>query len=90
MGKIKYRPVRGLLEDSMKEVHEFDTLQEMKEYIYKQEHEGWDHGELFSIDQIIIEDPDGDDNRIGWKNVRYVRTARYGEDKGGCIGFCGE
>jgi len=86
---IIYRPHRGSLADAMAEAKEFNNEQEMKEYIVKQ----W-NGYIF-IDDIVIDDNPINDDRIGWKDTRYVCTKRLGEDdymkKYGypqCIGMC--
>lgn len=86
---IVYRPHRGSLIAAMAEVKEFNNEQEMKEYIIEQ----WDH--LISIDDIVIADDPHNDERIGWKDTRYVCTNKLGEDdyikKYGhpqCIGMC--
>jgi hypothetical protein len=93
---IKYRPHRGGLADSMAEAREFATIDEMKEYIYKI----WNDKpgkEWFSIEDIVIGKSIGNDDRIGWKNVRHVCIKRFGNEdyieKYGCpqcIAWCGE
>lgn len=86
---VKYRPHRGLLADAMAEAKEFSTIDEMLDYIYI-DHKN-KYGELFSRDDIIINDPIGDDDRIGWKNVRHICVKRYGNevyDIPQCIGMC--
>lgn len=88
---IIYRPHRGKLADAMAEAKEFNNEQEMKNYIV----EDWNG--YISIEDIIIIDNDEiiEDNRIGWKDTRYVCTKRVGNDdyikKFGhpqCIGMC--
>lgn len=86
---IIYRPHRGSLRDAMKEVREFNTEQEMKEFIVEQ----WDNN--FSEDDIVLDDEIINDNRIGWKNTRYVGTKRFGDQDNialygypQCIGMC--
>ena len=89
---IKYRPHKGSLADAMAEAKEFETVAEMKNYFY----EDWNDGaaeELFSKEDIVIGDPLGDDNRIGWKNVRHVCVKRIGAkilDTPQCLAWCGE
>lgn len=88
---IIYRPHRGSLIDSMQDAKEFNNEQEMKEYILKE----WDN--LFSIEDIVISNESTNDERIGWKDSRYVcikrlrlgkvnYIERYGCPQ--CIGMC--
>ena len=93
---IKYRPHRGSLGEAMKEAREFETTEEMKKFIMND----WNNsgfGNLFDINDIVIGDVLGDDDRIGWKNVRHVCIKRIGDadymkEYGSpqCIGWCGE
>lgn len=80
----------------MQESKEFYSIDEMKEYVHQQ-HTILFGKEPFNLDDIVIGDALGDDDRIGWKNVRHVCVKRYfGDDyikKYGCpqcIGWCGE
>ena len=95
---IKYRPHLGSLEDSMKEAREFENYEDMKRHVLR-EHDVWNTDGVmpFDLDDIVIGDVLGDDDRIGWKNVRYVCVKRYGSDDymklygcPQCIGMCGE
>lgn len=86
---IIYRPHRELLADAMAEAKEFNSEQEMKEYIVKQ-YDGY-----FSIEDIVILGDPYNDERIGWEDTRYVCTKRFGDQdyivKYGvpqCIGMC--
>lgn len=86
---IIYRPHRGSLSDAMAEAKEFNNEKEMKEYIAKQ----WDG--YISVEDIVIVDDSHNDDRIGWKDARYVCSKRFGEQdniaKYGvsqCIGMC--
>ena len=86
---IIYRPHRGSLIDAMAEAKEFNNEQEMKEYIAEQ----WDG--YISVEDIVIIDNPQNDERIGWKDTRYVCSKRFGEqdniEKYGvpqCIGMC--
>lgn len=97
---IIYRPHRGGLTEAMAEAKEFETEEEMKQYIYEQ-HKAYflDLGypnAPFGIDDIVIdkENPH-EDNRIGWLDTMYVCVKRYGDEdyikKYGtpqCIGMC--
>jgi hypothetical protein len=88
--KILYRPHRGSLSDAMAEMRTFDTIDGMITHVC--EH----HNSVFGFtmiepDDISIGDILGDDDRIGWKDVRYVLTSRYGKEKYDypqCIGMC--
>jgi hypothetical protein len=86
---IIYRPHRGNLVDAMVEAKEFNNEQEMKEYVANQ----WD-GYISVSDIVIVDNPHNDD-RIGWKDTRYVCTKRFGEQDNmvlygvpQCIGMC--
>ena len=88
---IVYRPVRGSLKESMKEVKEFNNEEEMKKYIVKQ----WDNS--FSVEDMVITDTQIDDDRIGWGKVKHVCTKRFGNQDNialygtvQCIGMCTE
>lgn len=85
-----YRPHRSTLEDSMKEIQEFNSEDEMKINIVN----SW-HG-LISVEDIIIDDENiFSDKRIGWEDSRYVLIKRCGKDnylemygRGQVIGIC--
>lgn len=97
---IIYRPHRGGLAEAMQEAKEFNTEEEMKQYIYE---EYWGYFKSlgysyapFGIEDIVInKDTTGNDDRIGWRDSTYVCVKRYGDenymDKYGypqCIGMC--
>lgn len=86
---IIYRPHRGSLTDAMEEAKEFNSLQEMKEYIVGQ----WNG--YITVDDIVLDNDTICDDRINWDDVRYVCTKRMGSEdyieKYGvpqCIGYC--
>jgi hypothetical protein len=89
-GKIIYRPHGGgSVFDSLEKAKEFNTIQEMKEYVVEQ----WDN--LFSDKDVVITNEFVEDGRIDWKDVRHVCIKRLGKDnyisKYGtpqCIGYC--
>ena len=93
---IKYRPHRASLEDAMSEYKEFDSYDELKVYVAEE----WRKSigtELFSADDVVIGSILGDDDRIGWKNVRHVCIKRLGKEDyikmygcPQCIAWCGE
>lgn len=91
---IIFRFHRGLLADSMETAKEFQTEEEMKEYIvsYYEKEYGF---KLLDVDDIVINEETMNDDRIGWKDTRYVYTKRfmnenYMEKYGSpqCIGMC--
>ena len=91
---VIYRPHRGGLAESMAEAVQFDDFNSMKEYIVKKDGEVWGKP-MLSVDDIVIDEEISSDERIGWKDVRYVCTKRYGSEdfikKYGCpqcIGYC--
>lgn len=87
---IIYRPHRGSLEDAMREVKEFESIDQMKEFIVK------DWADAFSADDIVIDEKNPTpDERIGWEDTMYVCVKRmqdidyiekYGTAQ--CIGMC--
>lgn len=86
---IIYRPHRPRLDESIKKSKEFDTEQEMKEYVVKE----WNG--YFTVDDIIIDTKVNNDTRVGWEDSRYVCTRKFGDidniEKYGsaqCIGMC--
>lgn len=88
---IIFRPHRGSLDDAMKEVKIFADYDNLKQYVVK------DWNNLFTLKDVIIGSPEGDDDRIGWKDVRMVCITKLGEEdymkKYGvpqCIGHCSE
>ena len=93
---IKYRPHRGSLADAMAEEREFETVEELKAHVWSSWNETggivW-----FDPEDIVIGEILGDDDRIGWENVRHVCVKRMGSEdymalygSPQCIGWCGE
>lgn len=82
---VKYRPHRGALSDAMAEMKTFDSVEEMFHYIVEER-----NGAL-NIGDLTITCDEGSDERIDWKEGRYVCTRRYRQDKFDvpqCIGMC--
>ena len=86
---IIFRPHKGSLSEAMKYAKEFNNEQEMKEYI------ATDWQGYFSVEDIVIGENIGDDERIGWKNVHYVGSKRFGDEDNialygtpQCVGMC--
>lgn len=66
-----YRPKRFLLEDAMKEARCFNTLDELKQYVV--ECNLWDGKKTFDAEDLVLgESTNGDDDRNGWRNNRYI------------------
>lgn len=85
MGKIKYRPHRGTLRESIKEMKTFDTVDAMLDYIVA------NSDMLFSKGDLSISENYGCDPRIDWKENRHIRTSKYGDmlyQEPQCIGMC--
>lgn len=70
---IIYRPHRGSLNDSLQESKVFDNYGELFKYIVM----SWDN--LFDTSDIRLLHIDND-TRIGWNNVFYVCTKRFGAE----------
>ena len=92
---IKFRLHRGTLEESMKDFHTFDSVDEMKSFLYnywKQVYDEMGHPVPFDISDIVVDDDYiGDDPRIGWKNVHTVSTLRWCSRRpGGVCAWIGE
>ena len=93
---IIFRPHRRLLAEAMAEAQEFNNEQEMKKHIVKLWHEGLEGLQLFTTDDIVIdENSEVNDERIGWEDTKYVCVKRMGNEdymqKYGtpqCIGMC--
>ena len=66
--KIVFRPHRGGLAESLNETKEFYSREEMIEYVRY----GILPGALNGV-SIEITEPQGDDDRIGWKDWCYVK-----------------
>ena len=90
MSKILYRPQRGGLSESMAEVRQFDSIDDMKKVMVENSIAVWGVP-MYGIDDIVIGDNIGADDRIGWENTHYVCVKRYGEtiyDTPQCVGYC--
>lgn len=94
---IIYRPHRGGVREAIEEAKEFETIDEMKQYIVEYEAKSI-RGKLFDIQDIVIVDVHPhNDERIGWRHVKYVCVKRYGNEdymkkygSSQCIGMCSE
>lgn len=85
---VKYRPHKGMLTESTKDEMEFDTIDQMYDYIL----EYWNYyGSILDRVDLSITRDFGRDDRTDWKELRYVCTNRFGESKYDiphCIGYC--
>ena len=82
---IRYRPHRRTLEESMAEEQIFETKEQMFEYVAN----CWDG--ILTKEDLSISDNLGRDNRIDWRETRYVCTRRFGNveyDVPQCVGMC--
>ena len=81
MSKILYRPHRGGLADAMTDLHEFNSIDEMLDYVYKNE----SFEDEDSIKDITYEEygKPSRDYRIGWKKTYIVCS----KGRGGCGWF---
>ena len=97
---IIFRPVRGSLEESMKECKKFDNVEEMKKYIVMKWKEQYRHlgKEPFTVNDIVIDESVVyHDTWTGWKDTKRVCINRLGtkdflkeHGKPQCIGMCTE
>lgn len=82
---IKFRPHRGSLAESMNEMKIFNTKEDMFNEIVA----NWKG--FISYEDLSISEDYEKDNRIDWKEIRYVYTKRIGNklyDIPQCIGMC--
>ncbi len=82
---IKFRPHRDGLSEAMNEMEIFDSKEDMFNTIVI----NWDG--FISYEDLSISEDYGKDNRIDWKETRYVCTKRIGNetyDVPQCIGIC--
>jgi len=95
---IIFRPHRMGMDigEAMEKAKEFNTVDEMKEYIVELWQGGSGSPTLFTIDDIVINKESAvNDTRIGWEDSMYVCVKRMGDEdyieKYGtpqCIGMC--
>ena len=86
---IRYLPVRSSLSSSLKDEETFSTMEDLLHFLYVR----WSRIYAFigaaaplRPEEILIEDAHGDDQLVGYRNVRLIRLARSNT----CIGYCGE
>ena len=86
-----YRPHKGSLAEAMKEARVFADEKEMFRHIVNY----WtiDGTKMFTEDDLSLSGVIGDDERVHWKECRYVLTRRCGGEMypiPQCIGTCSE
>ena len=88
-----YRPHRGSLAEAMAEAKTFNSFDEIKEYVANKWNSVWGYNILKQND-IVLDEESHNDDRIGWKNVRYLCTKKLGDEdyikeygRPQCIGF---
>lgn len=86
---VKYRPQRGSLSESVKNQREFNNLDEMCDHVLSI----WNKSDMRLIgkDDMEISKDFGPDERVGWKETRYICIKRMGDQKYDppqCIGYC--
>lgn len=77
---IQYRPQKGSLKDSMKEIKEFITEDEMKMHIAREFNRiipKIRYQDITIVDTVIYDD------RIDWEDMHYVMIGERN-----CVGFC--
>lgn len=90
-----YRPHRSNLAEAMTEAKTFNSFDEIKEYVANKWNSVWEWN-ILNPNDIVLDEESHDDDRIGWKNVRYLCIKRLGnedymEEYGNpqCIGYVG-
>lgn len=89
--RIKCRPHRGSLEESMALQKEFQSIEEMFKYIESESYASFAGMRLYKAEDLSIGESLGKDDRIDWKETRYILTKRCGMityDTPQCIGMC--
>lgn len=97
--KILYRDHRGTLDEAMKTIREYRTVDELKARIAaaynKLHHDLGYRGDAFVAEDVSISDDLGPDDRIAWPNTHYVCIRRMSDDDfvsrfglPQAIGFC--
>ena len=92
MRKYVYRPQRGGLAEAMKEVKEFDTLDELKSHVASRFNDI--SPDSVSPEDVVIDEESRNDPRIGWENEYMVLINKCGGTDfiqeygcGQCVGF---
>lgn len=89
-GCIYFRPVRGTLEESMKNLKTFPNVNEMKQYIINHSEQSLG-GIHYQMNDIVIDKKGVNDDRTQWRSTHYVCVTHMGGehfDVPACIGMC--
>ena len=81
---IKYRPVRETISKSLKEEETFESMEQLKQYIFDKMHRimAYIGADELSPEEIIIESQN--DPYCLYKDMHSINV------RNNCIGFCGE
>lgn len=83
-----YRPHRGGLDESLKETVLCNSEDEIKDLVI----ESFSHyGVSLTREDVIIDDKENEDGRIGWMATRYVCVTHMGKERFDvpqCVGMC--
>lgn len=87
---VKYRPHKGNIGEAVENTVEFESVEEMLSCIVK-DWKNWSGKTVFEIGDLSLSEDKGKDERINWKETRYICTKRIGEEVYNipqCIGMC--
>lgn len=87
--KFLYRPLRGTLEESMREVQEFDSIEAVRAGVYAE----WNaDGKVFDLSDVeVVLTEEVAEPKIGWYHVHSITIKRFGDehfDTPQVIGHC--
>lgn len=92
---LVYRPHIGGLAEAMAEAKTFNSFNEIKSYVANKWNNLWGY-QILNPDDIVLDEESHDDDRIGWKDVRYLCAKKIGNEDyvkeyghPQCIGFVG-
>ena len=86
--KILFREHKGLLTDAMETLKEFDSMEELHQYLIKLTNNYRKPRQQFYIKLYnSFNKPLGEDDRIGWSNTFIIGLEEYGGIQGWVIGF---
>ena len=77
MTKVIFRPHRSSLDEAMKEVRVFDSVETMINRIVD-DHNLAGFGPPIKCEDVTVDQNEIDDVRIGWKDTRYVLIKDHG------------
>ena len=80
--QIAYRPHKELLIDAMKDVKYFSCIKDMINHVKEE----W--ASYYPNLDVVIDDTEIDDDRIGWHHTRYVCIKTDSFEYPQCIGMC--